>query len=274
MAAKNGNTSAVSSSISAGDPFVIMANQNWQMAPRFQTRIDNNLKAFIAAIISTARNGVENELMLMPGYRDRIAHVLTRKGEGGLRLNMPQCKIQKLSNRGRHAAELLVSRFHPAGKAAQAGVILTWANQRWIRYRSTMAGLERFLSELKQGWDFPCYGAPTYDELKADWSRHNMEHYPWLDSKTGDTARCCTEKVLDLAAVLRSEAEKLGPLPDRSVFDGILQSDGHGDHTAPRPKLGLFSRPVGGDPDRLRTYSASAVPGQADAAPASGAAEK
>jgi hypothetical protein len=256
----------------SADPFVIMPTRfPEQMAPRFQTRIDGSLTGFISAIISTARNGVENELMLMPGYRDRIAHILTRKGEGGLNLNMPEGKIKKLSNRGRHAAELLVSRFHPAGNAAQAGVMLTWATQRWIRYRSTMAGLERFLSELKQGWDARSDGAPTYDEL----NRRDMEYYSWLDSRTGDAARRCTEKILDVAAVLWSKAELLGAMPDSSVFDGIVQNNSEQNaHHAPRPKLGLFLRPVGSDPDRLRTYPASAVPGQTEALPASGAAEK
>jgi hypothetical protein len=252
-----------------------MPTQNWEMAPRFQTRIDGNLKAFVGAIISTARNGVENELMLMPGYRDRIAHVLTRKDEGGLRLNMPQSKIQKLSKRGRHAAELLVSRFHPASKVARSeSVILTWANQRWVRYRSTMAGLERFLAELKQGWDSPCDGAPAYAEIKVDWSRRDTKSYPWLNPKTEEAANRCTGEILHVAGIFRSEAETIGPIPESSVFDGIVQSDGHGRDTAPRPKLGLFSRPVGGDPNRLRSYSASAGPEQIAAFSSNEAAEK
>lgn len=253
------------------DPLVVMAADNRPSPPLFRAEIDGKLGAFIASIVSTARNAHENELMLMPGYRDRIAHVLTRPREGGLNLNMPSKTISALSKRGRTAGELLVSRFHEEGAARKAGFRLGWPNQRWVRYRSTMAALERFLADFQRSWEQVPQGARPYDEVRRHWNPSAPENdrdklrpghratpsYRWRNEETAHAAARGTQAVLDLAAKLRADAAALptnDPPLGASVFDGVQNAAGTGDGTAPRPKLSLRSRPIANDPVARRTY--------------------
>jgi predicted acylesterase/phospholipase RssA len=268
------NTAPTSLGQSA-DPLIVMARDNRPSAPLFRAEISGSLPAFLASIVSTARSAQENELMLMPGYRDRIAHVLTRPEEGGLNLNMPADIITGLSRRGRRAAELLVSRFHPEGAAAQAGFRLGWANQRWVRYRSTMAALERFLADFRRSWEYEPQGTRAYDEVRRHWELSDPENlrsllpgrratpsYRWRNEETAKAAGRGTEAVLALAETLHSEAVALPSAASAlsvSLFDGVQNVTGEGDGTAPRPKLGLRNRPVVNDPMATRTYEPGAT---------------
>ncbi|HYZ33387.1 MAG TPA: hypothetical protein VE684_14045 [Crenalkalicoccus sp.] len=236
------------------DPLVVMPmDVDDDQGPRFRARVDGSLPAFLGAIVSTARNAAENELMLLPGYRDRVVHVLTRAGEGGLNLAMPPATIATLSARGRTAGELLVSRFHPEGAAARAGFGLGWPNQRWVRYRSTMAGTERFLADFALAWRAPAPGALPFEEALA------QSGQAWPDPETAAAAREQTGKVLELADGMRAAAASLPPR-EPPVLPGVFD-DGTEATGAPRPKLGVQLRPVGEDPEALRTYDPAALSG-------------
>lgn len=222
------------------DPLVVMPTRNASdIAPRFAAPIGASLPSFLGAIIDTARNGHENELMLMPGQRDRIVHILTQKGEGGLNLGMPDGVIEALVARGKVAGELLVSRFHPEGAAAQTDFRLGWRNQRWVRLRSSLAALERLLADFARGWRAEQPGQSDYSALMA-----KPPSYDWRNDDSAECAAANIQRILELADALRSEAG------DATVFDG---KDGKGG--APHPKLGLRMRPIGGDPNDRRSYS-------------------
>jgi hypothetical protein len=255
-----------------------MADSNrGAVAPQFRGELDGSLSAFLGAIVSTARNAQENELMLMPGHRDRIAHVLTRPDEGGLNLAMPAETVAALSARGRTAAELLVSRFHPAGDAARSGFRLGWPNQRWVRYRSSMAALERFLAELERAWHRAPAGAAGYAETlarsaptdpanvtAAPAGHRAVPSYRWSSATAAAAAERQMTAVLDLAAGLRREATG-GPAGALgSVFDGVIVPKGRDRGRAPQPKLGLRLRPLGTDPGLLRSHAAAAAPAPVD----------
>jgi len=240
------------------------------ISPRFMSSVDGSLVAFVSAIVAAARNGQENELMLMPGHRDRIVHVATTPEEGGLNLQMSAETIEGMSGRGRNAAELLVSRFHAQGAAQQAGFTLGWPNHRWIRFRSTAAALERFLADFRGAWTAPAGHGPGFELLRQHWAPNDPRNsatlpaghrmtpsYAWTNAETAEAAGRGVDEALRLAAAVRAEAEKLAgdrPLAEVSVFDGLLGEDGRPRRGAPRPKIGLKMRPLGGDPHALSTY--------------------
>jgi hypothetical protein len=252
------------------NPLVWMARANHDdIAPRFLSLIDNSLLAFFSAIVDTARNGHENELMLLPGYRDRIVHVATTPVEGGLNLQMKPQTIQELSDRGRDAADLLISRFDPQGSASRAGFRLNWQNHRWIRFRSTMAALERFLADFSRGWHAPSVSGESFKSDSAKWDPTNFQNartvapghrvtpsYPWANSSAAIVAGTSTDAVIALAEQIRGEAQSLSTSSSSqaiSVFDGLF-SGGRSRAGAPRPKMVLKMRPSGGDPKNSITY--------------------
>jgi len=118
------------------------------------------LAPFVAAIARTMQNWVDNEQMRMPGYRERIVSVHLDAGEGGLNLAMPGALIRTLGEAGREAADVLIARYHDAGAPG-------WVDQRWIRYRSLAAMLERLFATVARTADLddPATSAPTYDEM-------------------------------------------------------------------------------------------------------------
>lgn len=97
--------------------------------------------AFAWSVIDTMQNWRDNSLLRMPGYRDRIAHVLLNPDEGGFNLSMDHDMILEIAGRGKEAAVALRQRF---GDVLQppADVTLSWANHRWVRFRAFMAAME------------------------------------------------------------------------------------------------------------------------------------
>jgi len=128
------------------------------------------LGAFGEAIFRTAQNWIDNRQMKGAGFRDRIAHVLMVKGDGGMNLEMDKDKIEHLAERGGAAAAALAERFRPD---PPAGAELTWDNQKWIRYRSYMELLERRGRQARRGFLDAGLGTPLR-ELRAA-----PPSYPW-----------------------------------------------------------------------------------------------
>jgi predicted acylesterase/phospholipase RssA len=128
--------------------------------------------ALVAAIIDTARNWVNSLQAIAPGYRDRIVHIALSKKEGGLNLTMPPDVLGKLNEYGQEAAQRLIDHFihgtDPIVNGADPNdhtTEMTWNNQRWIRYRSTMALLETFLAKFADTINHPEPGDSSYFEL-------------------------------------------------------------------------------------------------------------
>jgi Patatin-like phospholipase len=119
-----------------------------------------SVTGFFGALFDTARNWGDTELMALPGYRDRIVHVMLTEDEGGLNLNMPKEVIETVGERGEKAGQLLADRFKPTPKGDEIlkdpqtdkDVQLTWDNHRWIRFRAYAAALELALRRLTKAW--------------------------------------------------------------------------------------------------------------------------
>jgi hypothetical protein len=101
---------------------------------------------------------------IVPGFRDRIVHISLSEREGGLNLIMPPETLGDLNKYGCDAAQLLIDHFingEDNGKVTP----MTWNNQRWIRYRSTMSLMETFLAQFAENIKHPEQGDIPYFEL-------------------------------------------------------------------------------------------------------------
>ena len=109
---------------------------------------------FIFAIINAARNWVNSLQAIAPGYRDRIVHIALSKTEGRLNLTMPPPILSSLNGYGEEAAQRLIDHFIN-GTDNNKPTVMTWDNQRWIRYRSAMSEVEKFLAAFANSVENP-----------------------------------------------------------------------------------------------------------------------
>ena len=176
--------------------------------------------SFGLSIIDAARNWTDSLQAMVPGYRDRIAHIYLTKKEGGLNLNMPTDVVQGIAGYGEQAAEKLADHFLRGidnGKPTP----MTWDNHRWIRYRSTMEVLAEFLSKFAASLRDPEPGDRTYSELVKREAGELPNSYRFTGEQR-EFARDATRQVGDLG-------QEMG---DYDLSEG-----------APRPKPGLRVRP-------------------------------
>lgn len=101
---------------------------------------------FASAILASARSWVDESLIVMPGYRDRVVTVWHDAAEGGLNLDMSRETVDGLAARGRGAAAKLVARF--AGDNPGVTVADGWRNQQWIRLRCATRALDSWVEEF------------------------------------------------------------------------------------------------------------------------------
>jgi predicted acylesterase/phospholipase RssA len=152
------------------------------------------LIAFLLSIPNTSRNWMDNEQMRVPGYRDRIVHIAHAEDEGGMNLAMPKGVVERMSLRGKLAAEELYRHYGvPPGEPTP----LTWDNQRWVRYRSFMALLEDTLERLHRG----CLEHHPEDRTIEQLSRRGDREppgYRW-SGQQGEFALDATARVLAVA---------------------------------------------------------------------------
>ena len=146
---------------------------------------------FLFSIVDAARNWVDSLQAMVPGYRDRIAHVFLDSSQGGLNLNMSSTAVNEIANYGAEAGDKLVDRFARGiddGKPTN----MNWENHRWVRLRSTMATLAVFLSHFRQAYEQPEGSDPSYLTLINQ--AKNAPSYPL----TSDQVECATTVCGDL----------------------------------------------------------------------------
>ncbi|MGI9001848.1 MAG: hypothetical protein ACR2GH_09265 [Pseudonocardia sp.] len=139
-----------------------------------------------AAILTTMQNWSDNTQMRMPGYRDRIVTVYLRPDEGGMNLDMDADRITELARRGHAAAGLLIARYATTPATG-------WRNQRWVRWRSLMAMVERLVEHVDKAWDAdPGAELPSYREMLAEPAARPPGAYPfpataqrWVQARAG-----------------------------------------------------------------------------------------
>jgi predicted acylesterase/phospholipase RssA len=121
------------------------------------------MAAFGGAILGSARSWVDESLLGMPGYRDRVVTIYHDDAEGGLNLAMEPPVVASLSARGQAGAAKLVTRF--AGPAPGVEPAAGWENQRWVRFRTATAGLSYWVGSFRGGYSTDPPGATPYRDL-------------------------------------------------------------------------------------------------------------
>jgi hypothetical protein len=93
------------------------------------------LGGFLMGLLDSAKDWQDNLQSLLPGYRERIAHIALRPEEGGLNLTMSEATIRNLASYGETAGEKLRQDFDLDG-------------HRWRRFLVAMARMEETLDEV------------------------------------------------------------------------------------------------------------------------------
>jgi hypothetical protein len=135
---------------------------------------DGSLISFIGSIIKTMQNWNDNTQLRVPGFRDRVCKILLTKEEGGLNLNMDDKFIESISERGKFAGIELVERFYE-----QSEPVMNWDNHKWIRLRTTLPLLQKYLMDLRRVYqEYPFPDEMDYKELLSRGKDTRPESYP------------------------------------------------------------------------------------------------
>lgn len=142
------------------------------------TNIDG-LFSFLATIVNTMQNWVDNTQMRLPGYRDRVVHVHLTPDEGGMNLTMPPKRVEALTKRGQ-----------AAGQALQT---IDWDGHRWTRYLTAVSQLQGKLDRMEELW------SGGFDRFVAD---RDVKQRPYR--RTQAWRAQALKATTDLMALVRS----------------------------------------------------------------------
>ena len=215
------------------------------------------LLRFAGRVVTTARQWGDNQLIDVPGYRDRIVHVRMRTGEGGFNFAMDAATIADLQRRGARAGEVIATRFVPDTLCdplfAGEPLVLNWANHRFVRFRAFLAGLEVSAARFAAGWhddraraalpaSDPLHQAPSIERMAAEAGTAAGESMP---TRPGYAFANATQRALALG--MAAGVESLARLAPAPAIDGVDRVNGR--PGAPRPKQTLRLRPsIDSDP--------------------------
>jgi hypothetical protein len=186
---------------------------------------------FARAILTSARSWVDESLIVMPGYRDRVVTIWHNDTEGGLNLNMSTETVNGLVARGRAAAAKLVARF--GGDMPGITVTEGWRNQQWIRLRCAARGIADWMGQFGGAFSEPAGHSP-YRALAGDDVEGDMPSYALTVARRREfNARI--DELLELA--------ERWSMPPTDVFSYNAPS--------PAPSLGLIPSDRADAPRRL-----------------------
>ncbi len=220
------NLEEVDESFQGALAWVAKKNQDGLRRPWVEMNAEksfSSLLSFLLAIFDTMQNWRDNSRLRLPGYRDRVAAVRLKPGEGGLNLNMTPARITELAARGRAAADELAAHFNPQRSGELQGTVTTtWENHRWVRLLSALSGMETLLEEFEGAWQAPSPLTPTYQELldPARTPSTELPSYTSFSKAQRELALAC------LTRLRQALAEERAALPAPSMTEN-----------SPRPAL-------------------------------------
>ncbi|HEX7601410.1 MAG TPA: patatin-like phospholipase family protein, partial [Polyangiaceae bacterium] len=126
---------------------------------------------FAGALINAMQSWSDNTHALLPGYRERIAHIGLNEDEGGLHLEMKPETIQKLARQGESAAKLFQG--------------FDWNQHRWTRFLSSMSEFREVLVAMRTAFREPNGEDPSLVEFLRTYPLR-APHFtalngPWLE---------------------------------------------------------------------------------------------
>lgn len=188
------------------------------------------LGGFVMAIINVMQNWRDNSLLRLPGYRDRVAAVRLLPHEGGLNLSMPPKLITELAAYGERAADELALHFLPenAEQCRSEGIDTTWANHRWTRLLSTLAGLEQLVGQLDVWNPVTTEFVASYSDLLDPEKTAKAPSYHQFTPAQRKLALQCLVKMRDDIAEVRKaiEAQSMEVGSPRPVMRFRLTAEG------------------------------------------------
>ncbi|PQA89251.1 patatin-like phospholipase family protein [Hyphococcus luteus] len=107
-----------------------------------------SLFGFLMSLFNASKDWQDQLQGVLPGYRERIAHIALKPDEGGLNLDMPPAAVERLSRFGEKAGE----RFTGAPGAPREERF-DFDEHRWRRALVLYARLEESLAGLAGVWD-------------------------------------------------------------------------------------------------------------------------
>ena len=164
--------------------------------------------AFVFSIFRSAQNWHDNAFLRLPGFRDRVAEVWLRPGEGGLNLTMKNDTLQRLTALGQEAGEQLVDRYATRPDTDE----MSWNGHKWTRFRSGMEGLTEAMEKFGKS-----LGDSEFDDSDLAELFSSSDAPPCFqfndDAKRKDALRL-TRQLFTLAQELRElKAFEEGPRP-------------------------------------------------------------
>jgi predicted acylesterase/phospholipase RssA len=123
-----------------------------------------SLPNFLAAIIDSARNWQDNLQRILPGYRERIAHIALTDAEGGLNLTMDAALIKQLNTLGDIAGD------HMLGFNLQ--------EHQWRRFLVAYARLEETFEHMNAAY---AGGFETFLNSYPPGTASYIATQPWFD---------------------------------------------------------------------------------------------
>jgi predicted acylesterase/phospholipase RssA len=169
-------------------------------APPTDARAIEDLPGFLAAIKDAMQNWRDNAQSQLPGFRDRIVQIRLGPKEGGLNLNMTAEQITGLTDRGAVAGQELVALFATPDDGAAAGApprATQWDSHRFVRFRTTMSLLERFLDGYADAYGARVPLALDYPARVAEGEA--AKPYAFESRTRTDAATATAQRYCDLA---------------------------------------------------------------------------
>jgi predicted acylesterase/phospholipase RssA len=123
----------------------------------------DGLGGFLMRLLTSAKDWQDNLQSTLPGYRERIAHVVLRPEEGGLNLAMSETTIRKLVNYGEQAGTTLRDEFDLDA-------------HRWRRFLVAMARMEETLDEVAKAYEGVPGGPEAFGDFLGRYSGETVSY--------------------------------------------------------------------------------------------------
>lgn len=105
---------------------------------------------------------------------------------------MPEQTVNHIAAYGEQSADKLIDHFIH-GTDNGSPTVMTWDNHRWIRCRSTLAGLQAFLGGFRDALRHPEPSDRSYDQLVQRGAKEPPAGFPLTEPQ-----RECASHVLEL----------------------------------------------------------------------------
>ncbi len=123
----------------------------------------NGLPDFLYRLVNSAKDWQDSLQSVLPGYRERIVHVVLKPDEGGINLNMDAATVAKLAKYGEEAGDILCTQFD-------------FDAHRWRRFLVAMARMEETLDEVATSYYGVASGTEDFEDFLRRYPRI-AEHY-------------------------------------------------------------------------------------------------